>query len=135
MWISMKIRFQISKTWMMKPIESKLSSKSKLKNNITLVAIKKINKNFKIGMFYRNYCCLNVKTWKRVHSCNCNKCMKKFKYFSIYKTNYYSGFREADFFGFLLFFHTQMFLSLHQFATKNQKPTTMFLFCCCYRNS
>ena len=49
---------------MMKPIESKLSSKSKLKKNITLVAIKKINKKFKIGMFYRIYWCFNVKTLK-----------------------------------------------------------------------
>lgn len=58
----MKIIDQIPKTWMMKPIESKLSSKSKVKNNISLVAIKKQTKIFWGSMFYRNYWCFNVET-------------------------------------------------------------------------
>ena len=56
-------------------------------------------------------------------------------FLSLKLITYYSGFREADFLDFYFFYHTQMFLSLHQFATKNEKPTTMFLFCCWYRNS
>ena len=56
-------------------------------------------------------------------------CMKKFKYFSIYKTNYYSGFREADFLDFSLFFIFKCFfhcISLRQ-KTKNQLPCFFFV--------
>ena len=77
---------------------------------------------------------------KRAHSCNCNKCMNKFRvttrdifnYFSSSKTDYYCGFREADFLDFYFFSYSNIsFIA----SVCDKKTKTKFLFCCCCRNS